>query len=357
MWTAAASSIPRAPRFIAWALVVDCRAASASLRARSASARGTSGDDSTPVMSASSSLPESRPSLKRSRYIRCSSFVSVMNSPIALARASVQRWCCQPSLGSQSMGSPSCSAFSLSLMAPKILGSSKKASCMAAGFLCSTCSIRTSRYAAKMVLANSFFSFRLSPPHQANTRPLPCSLHSAKIAPRIASMTGAQNFLCSSTTLPALTDLSSGGSSVHAAFMKSTPCVSIAWNHSAGFTTALSLNNLRNSALGVALGMPYLCMAAAFMMLRMETTAPKRPSSHEEMELSKCAMPVADSTRGYGDCPKEITRHPDGGFGFNACSVSSRMGTICLGRPGPMKPAAFGNLSITGRSMGSHTAP
>mmetsp|Transcript_83258 Transcript_83258/g.235883 ORF Transcript_83258/g.235883 Transcript_83258/m.235883 type:complete len:389 (+) Transcript_83258:996-2162(+) len=196
-----------------------------------------------------------------------------------------------------------------------------------------------------------------SEPHQANTMPLPSLLQSARIASTTAAMTGCQNFVCSWTTVPARTVLSSGGRSVQAAFRKSTPCASMAWNHSAGPTQSFSLRSLRNSCNVVSFGIPNLPIAAALMMQRIVTTVPKRVSSQLEMVLSKCAMPVADSSRGKGDCPSETTRQPAGGFGFSAWNVSSRTGTIRLLRDGPMKAAAFGWRSMIGARILCHVGP
>mmetsp|Transcript_61101 Transcript_61101/g.177131 ORF Transcript_61101/g.177131 Transcript_61101/m.177131 type:complete len:223 (+) Transcript_61101:954-1622(+) len=221
-------------------------------------------------------------------------------------------------------------------MVAKMFGSSQKASAIAAGFLWSMCLIWTSANLWKQHLSNILFVVKLSEPHQAKTMPTVFFRHSSKIAFTIASIVGCQKRVCSFETLPARTEPVSGGTRVQAAFMKSTPCESMAWNHSDGPTTDFSFINALNSAVVVALLTLYLCMAAALMMHRIVVTAPNRLSCQDLMALSKCAIPVADSSLGKGDWPKETTFQPDGGFGFSAWNVSSRTGTVRLFRDGPM---------------------
>eukprot|EP00639_Heterosigma_akashiwo_P027104 CAMPEP_0194704272 /NCGR_PEP_ID=MMETSP0295-20121207/28174_1 /TAXON_ID=39354 /ORGANISM="Heterosigma akashiwo, Strain CCMP2393" /LENGTH=52 /DNA_ID=CAMNT_0039599605 /DNA_START=427 /DNA_END=582 /DNA_ORIENTATION=+ len=49
------------------------------------------------------------------------------------------------------------------------------------------------------------------------------------------------------------------------------------------------------------------------------------------------AIPVADSTRGYGFWPNTMTFQSTGGLGFKAWKVSSRSGIISGLRFGPTK--------------------
>mmetsp|Transcript_132150 Transcript_132150/g.313277 ORF Transcript_132150/g.313277 Transcript_132150/m.313277 type:complete len:325 (-) Transcript_132150:182-1156(-) len=160
---------------------------------------------------------------------------------------------------------------------------------------------------------------------------------------------------CSWTTSPARCP--SEGRRVQAAFMRSTPWLKIAWNHSAGPTTPLLCRSFRSSGTLVVLGILNLLIKAAFMMQRMVVTEPKLEESQDFRALSKCAIPVALSIRGYGDWPKETTRHWAGGFGFKAWKVSSRMGMIRLSLEGPMKFGAVDCASSTGAKIPRHTAP
>mmetsp|Transcript_95849 Transcript_95849/g.200345 ORF Transcript_95849/g.200345 Transcript_95849/m.200345 type:complete len:357 (-) Transcript_95849:138-1208(-) len=356
MCTAAASSRERIPRSMPSAFFKDVSAALSSPKVLRATERGSRGSSVMPVMSGSSSGAPSKPSLRRSKYILWRACVSAMKSPILSASPSSQpRAFRQPSFGSHSI-CPRPNFVSALFVLSKMLGLSQNLSPMAAGLLWSICSTFTSEYFAKRFLS-SFFVAKLSLPHQAKTMPLFAFLHSARIASTTASMTGSQNFACSRTALPALSALSSGGNSVQAAFMKSTPCVNSAVNHSAGGTTFFSFSRALRSAVGVDFSMPYLYIAAALMMQRIVTQEPKRESVHSFTALSKWAIPVADSNRGKGDCPKDTTRQFDGGFGLRAWRVISLTGTIRLLRPGPMYLAASGSLSMTGRSTGSQTDP
>ncbi|WP_347404544.1 hypothetical protein [Streptomyces sp. MST-110588] len=133
--------------------------------------------------------------------------------------------------------------------------------------------------------------------------------------------------------------------------------MSIAWNHSGGWTVSCFFKSARTSAIGVFLGMPYFHIAAALMMQRMLTTLPNWLSFQSWKVLSNMAMPVALSGRGYGFWPKTTTFHLCGGLGLSAWKVSSRTGTTSGPRPGPMNVAASGCASMTGFSSGSHGSP
>src|SRR3954452_23350282 len=101
------------------------------------------------------------------------------------------------------------------------------------------------------------------------------------------------------------------------------------------------------------LGDAVLHIVAALMMQRMLVTLPNWLSFQWPNVLSNMAMPVADSTRGYGFWPKMTTFHRSGGLGLSAWNVNSRTGTIPLSRSGPMNAAALGWASITGLSSGT----
>ncbi len=74
--------------------------------------------------------------------------------------------------------------------------------------------------------------------------------------------------------------------------------MSIAWNHSGGWTVSRSFSRARTSAIGVFFAMPYFHIAAALMMQRMLTTLPNWLSFQSLKVLSNMAMPVALSGRG-----------------------------------------------------------
>ena len=67
------------------------------------------------------------------------------------------------------------------------------------------------------------------------------------------------------------------------------------------------------SAMAVCLRMRCFHMHAALMMQRMDMTRPNWLSFQLPKVLSNMAMPVADSTRGYGFCPKTTTFQRSGG--------------------------------------------
>lgn len=113
-----------------------------------------------------------------------------------------------------------------------------------------------------------------------------------RISSTIRSTAGRQNLVCWSVAIaPSLL-------AVRAAFSSSTPWVSIAWNHSGGWTVSWSARSLRTSAIGVFFGMPYFHIAAALMMQRMLTVRPNWLSFQSWKVLSNMAMPVALSGRG-----------------------------------------------------------
>src|SRR5262249_35894308 len=144
---------------------------------------------------------------------------------------------------------------------------------------------------------------------------------------------------------------------VSAALSRSTPWVSIAWNHSGGCTVLCLASRLRMSAIEVLFSILSFQMQAALMMQRIDMTRPNWLSPQSLKVLSNMAMPVADSTRGYGFCPKMTTFHFSGGFGLSAWKVNSRMGTMFLSRPGPMNRAALGWASMVGFRSGIHGSP
>src|SRR5262249_40608478 len=111
------------------------------------------------------------------------------------------------------------------------------------------------------------------------------------------------------------------------------------------------------SAIGVAFGILYFHIAAALMMQRIVMTFPNWLSAQLPKALSNMAMPVALSARGYGFWPKTTTFHLCGGVGLSAWKVSSRTGTTCGDRFGPMNVAAASCRSMTGFSTGNQASP
>src|SRR5262249_55900763 len=148
-----------------------------------------------------------------------------------------------------------------------------------------------------------------------------CCLAS-RMASAIFSATGRQNAVCCSVDI----DLSL--LAVSEALRSRTPWVSIAWNHSGGWTVPSLARSLRRSSMGVFLPTACFQMQAALMMQRMDGTLPNWLSRQLAKELSNMAMPVADSTRGYGFWPNATTFHFAGGLGLSAWNVSSRTGTM-----------------------------